>query len=177
MRKSEALKLVKVLAAAFPGQAFPGDSQRLYAAAIMDLDLEDTASGISDLVATVERLPSVAALREASRARSGALPGVLWSDAWSEAITAARRSGRYRPIPEFSSARLAETVRAIGWDSFLNTPTKDHGTLRAQFRDIWRDKADAERVHAVTTRGEIGDGDREPLALAAELGAKLRLKP
>lgn len=177
MKKSEAMRLIKALAGSFPGQKFPDDSQRLFAAAIMDLELESTMAGISDLVATEDQLPSVAALRKASRERSGALSYVSWSDAWTEAIEAARRTGRYRPIPEWSSQRLKETVKAIGWESLLNTPTDQHGTLRAQFRDIWRDKADADRVSAVTTHGELGQGDRKPIAIASKLAEKMRLKP
>lgn len=178
MKRSEAMKLIDALAGAFPMQKFPEESQEIFATAIADLDLEPTAGGIADLAATLEALPSIAAIRKASRARSGALGGDLWSDAWTEAINGARRSGRYRPIPEWSSPRLAATVKAIGWESLLNTPTTDHGTLRAQFRDIWRDKADAERVTAVTTRGELGSGEGEPIALVAwDLAEKLRLKP
>lgn len=171
MKKSEALKLIKVIADTWPRDNFPAASQLIYATAIADLDFESTAAGVNDLMAERERLPSIAAIRKASRARSGAVDGVLWDSEWSRVLSAASSRGRDRE-PGWTDPRTRAAVRAIGWRELCLSHQNALPTIRAQFRDIWNGHAEKARTEASQARGAL-EGETVS-SLVAGVAKKLR---
>lgn len=129
---------VAVLAAAYPRQAFPPDSIRLYVRMLADLDSGDIADAVTRLVKRSTFLPSIAEIRrEVAEARLGLpSPAVAWEMALDP------RGWATMPEP----VRAAYDACGGGW-AFRTTdrPT----TLRSQFERDYADRREAALVAAM----------------------------
>ena len=157
MSKAQSLRLVERLVNAFPSaRGFTIESQMAYARELIDLDHGAALEAVSDLIATEDRLPSIAAIRkrasgapELKREESG------WAEGWGQVKAAIGRFGRNRqPVLEDKIAERA--ILLMGWKEFCDSPTSQDGTWRAQFRDMYNQLRE-QRIE----RGAIADHDRQ----------------
>ena len=86
-------------------------------------------AAIIHMAATQSAFPSVADI-----ARHAGGEPLDWSSAWAEVMRLVGSEGYYGS-PQFSSPVIEEAVAALGgWQFICQSPTKDHPTMRAQFR-------------------------------------------
>lgn len=95
-------------------------------------------------------IPPVGRLRVAALALLRP-PPLTWGEAFDLACGAARRFGWDRPGEGLASlpASAAAAARCVGWRSLCDARPDDMGTLRAQFRDVFKPLAEREQRAAL----------------------------
>jgi hypothetical protein len=149
VQRSEGLKIVAVLQAAYPQWRPALETEEFWVTGLRDLGYEETDKALRRIIYRGEGdfAPSLGRVRaEVARINN---PGLRFSaeEAWAEVCTAVRRVGRYR-FPNFSHVALTKTVAAIGWLVLCNAPDGD-STLRAQFfriYEVYRVRAQEDEV-------------------------------
>lgn len=73
--------------------------------------------------------------------------------------------GKYHE-PEFSDPLIREVIEVIGVRTFFARQEKDEPTMRAQFRDLYRERQLRRRVnHTFQAAAQIGNAPNNPIAL------------
>lgn len=153
MTESEALKLVAVLAAAYPRQAMGQASIRAYASMLGDLDYPETDAAVRRIICSSKWLPSIAEVRaEVAEAACGLEPGEM---AWGEVQRAIGRWGAAR-TPEWSTPELAAAVGDIGWRNICHDTNV--ASTRARLIEAYR--ARRERALDGSRLGKYSPGKR-----------------
>lgn len=106
-----------------------------------ETNAEEFLKAVKSHVATSKFIPTVADINE--KLNDNSLEA--WDEAWGKVLKAVRRFGTYNE----KEARLAlgETFQAVdclGWKNICLAPSSNLGTLRAQFRDVF--KSNKQRV-------------------------------
>ena len=115
--KNEILKLLKILAATYPGHDLAEDTPDIYYSVLQDIPFDVLKMAALDHISRSPWFPKVSELRKAAvdiatdRRR---FPNAY--DAWGEAEYAMRRWGRDRK-PDFANPFLERTIASLGWRS------------------------------------------------------------
>jgi Loader and inhibitor of phage G40P len=148
MRKSEVAEIVMMLFASYPAAKTVDKTSEVYELMLADLDYAVTRKAVTRLIATSKWLPTIAEIREACAALSYG-PMRLGGEAWQDAMTEVRRTGRYG-APKFTDPLVAETIRMWGsWQGFCNSPEDDPGG-RARFIELYEQLAARARADVVS---------------------------
>lgn len=106
---------------------------------LADLPAQRVHAAIMHMVRTKSAFPSIADIRK--HAESGDLTAAT---AWAEVIKQVGRVGR-GGLPCWSDPRIEMAVAALGgWNAVCDAPTKDHPTMRAQFRQAFEGATEIE---------------------------------
>jgi len=127
MTKSEAVGVIKMLTAYWPGSKLSQENVTAYCEMVLDLPAAATEEAVKELAATSKFCPSIAEIRSLVTARKLGAPTP--DEAWSEVLEIAARSkrgGASHPLID----RAAELV---GWDRIATTPTDYLYQERAAF--------------------------------------------
>ncbi len=89
MTAREAANLVAQLKAAYPNANIGGDTIKVYAAALADLDREAAQAAVAKVIATARFFPTIAEIRETVAEAACGLPDA--EVAWLEVMDALRR--------------------------------------------------------------------------------------
>lgn len=128
MTRAEALKLVKVLEAAYPRGEFTRERAEVYIRFLEPLDYRAANAAVAQLIATSRYLPTIAEIRETVARMTAGIPEP--EEALEEVVEAARR-GRY----EFSHPAIRKAVDALGWEYIQYS--EDPGVWRSQFLRLY----------------------------------------
>lgn len=112
MTRSEAIKLVTLLKAAFPRQEMREETLAVYVDALADLDADLAARAVKACVGDLKFLPSIAEIRERACPSSGLPSG---AEAWEEVPRMISRYGWSQPRFENPASQAA--TDAIGWQT------------------------------------------------------------
>lgn len=106
---------------------------------LADLPAARVHASILHMVRTQPAFPSIADIRK--HAEAGDLTAAT---AWAEVIKEVGRIGR-GGLPCWTDARIGHAVAALGgWSAVCDAPTKDHPTMRAQFRQAFEGATEIE---------------------------------
>lgn len=141
MRRVEALKLVKVLEAAFPRGEFTEERAEVYAKFLEPLDYRAANKAVAHLIATSRYLPTIAEIRETVARLTSGIPEP--EEALEEVVRAAQ-AGRY----EFSHPAVRKAVDALGWDYIQRC--EEPGVWRSQFLRLYGPIKDRELIRYQT---------------------------
>lgn len=134
MTREQALKLIKILTAAFPQRNIEEDTIRVYTISLLDLDYHAAEKAVMDEIATCTFFPSIAEIRRAVAEAELKMPSA--EEAWIEAREAARRYSPYDKSPvEFSCPAVRKAAEAIGWHTLLYD--ENRVAVAAQFRKTY----------------------------------------
>lgn len=159
MTTDDAVRLLEILAAAYPSATLSEATIAVYVRLLLDLPQEKALAGVTALIAQERYLPSIAQIREAVADIADALPDS--ETAWREVSSQVRSCGTWHK-PVFSHPLVARVVQAIGWyDLCLSThPETDRAHFLRLYGDAkirWRKENGApEELEGPTTRRRIG---------------------
>lgn len=146
MTRSEAAKLVAVLAQAWPRSPVSVETSKVYEGALMDLSHAEAEAAVSLLLRTSKFLPTIAEIRTAAvDLRRG--PVRSGPEAWGDVLGQIRRVGAYG-VPKFEDPVTAECVRVLGWRNLCLEGHNDAAD-RARFCELYGDLALRERTDEV----------------------------
>lgn len=137
MTKLEAAKLVSVLLAAFPSPQNTTKTSEIYERMLADLDYAVANAAVERLLATRERMPSIAEIRKAcldltmGETRAG-------GEAWGDVLKCISRYGVYRSPNrdfQFQDPVAARCVAALGWEALCNS--ENQTADRARFIELY----------------------------------------
>jgi hypothetical protein len=118
---------------------------------LADLTFEQVNAAMDIHYATSTYEPMIADIRKISADNAnGAYP--TWEEAYMEISRAISNFGRYRQDEMLANLRPAtqQAFLCMGVDSFLNEDIEDGaGTLRAQFRDIYKNVVERKQKYGV----------------------------
>jgi len=156
------------LAARFPYVVTNREQLKAFSFVLHDLDQRLVWAAIRRLAVEEDTMPTPQRIRREAAAVAGMLtPG--WGDAWAQAVRLARWEDRYhhgergepRPPVDLEVPRL---VGLLGGYAEVIGPNQ--ATVRAQFRDLWRErKTDRDRV-VLQHGGELARFDASALPAA-----------
>lgn len=152
MTEQEALKVYGLLAAAWPAWKATDATVDLWTVMLADLDYTATVAAVRAMVALEDGWPSVAKVRRQVAADAGLL-APDFDRAWTEVVTACRRSGRAGGKPSWSHRAITEAVDAIGWRSITDSDNLD--VVRGQWRKAYEGAAERARTDACAVGGTI----------------------
>lgn len=139
---NEVMKILSVLAAAYPNFKMQKATIDVYAKLLAEYDADELATAAEQAVADSEFFPTVAKIREklfAARKSSTAVPD--WTQAWENVRYAIRRygfeEGMRLDLHIFADPHIETAVRRVGWRDICMCDEDQLNTLRAQFRDIY----------------------------------------
>jgi hypothetical protein len=113
--KNEILKLLKILAATYPGYDLGEDTPDIYYSVLKDIPFDVLKTAALDHISRSPWFPKVCELRKAAvdiAMDSRRFPNAY--DAWGEMDYAIRRWGRDRK-PDFDNPVLERTIASLGW--------------------------------------------------------------
>ena len=139
---SEVMKILSVLAAAYPNFRLQKATIDIYAKLLADIDADELAVAAEQSVAESEFFPTVAKIREhvlAAHKSSTAIPDwtLAWQDVIGKASAIGYEEGMRRRLDIFIHPANETAVRRVGWRDICYCETDQLNTLRAQFRDIY----------------------------------------
>lgn len=148
MTRQETIKVLAILSTAFPkminGDA--NDAAELWCDLFADVPFEIVKLAVQKYILTAIFPPTIAAIRQmCAEITSGRIPS--WEEAYEEVKRAVGKFGRERPQEFLDSLNLTtgEAMRLFGVKEFCNYNIEDgDGTLRAQFRDTYRNVSERE---------------------------------
>lgn len=132
MNAKETASIVALIAAAHPQWPATPETVALYGKMLSDLTYTAVVDAVTDLIATDDRWPSIAAIRRRYFSRSGQLAPSRDS-AWLEVSRNIAECGTARR-PEWSHSSIEEAVRVIGW---RNLCAGDLSIERAHFWKVY----------------------------------------
>ena len=145
MQRSECLKLIAVMVAAYPRAKFTQANANAYAAGLEDLDHGVASEAIHSLIRINKWLPTIAEVRAtALDLMQGERPHAL--EAWGKVCSAAERRGSYWS-PKFRDATTQRCVEAMGW-RYLCRSTSDAAD-RARFVELYAQLSERQRLRDV----------------------------
>lgn len=187
MTRSEAAKLVAVLANAYPSARVTEETSEIYEAMLGDLDFASVQRAAARHIATNKWFPTIAELRAAAvEMACGRVRPAL--EAWGELCMAIRLEGGVyaeRP-PRFDDLILGDTVRQMGWQYLCKS--ENDAADRARFVQLYEEYSARARLDAVAgeslalppvrRHGALpARGAEGPTPLADALGAVLNPSP
>jgi len=152
MTRQETIKVLAILSTAYPKMLGPdaNDTADLWADLFADIPFDIVKTAVQKYILTAQYQPSIAAIRQMCVEIANG-ESMSWEKAYLEFQTAVSRFGRYR-IEEMMSSlspQTRQTVQCMGVDSMLNEDVEDgSGTLRAQFRDVYKNVSERENKYA-----------------------------
>lgn len=184
MTKLEAAKLVSVLLAAFPSSQNTTKTSEVYERMLFDLDYAVANAAIERLLATRERMPSIAEIRKAcldltaGETRAG-------GEAWGDVVKCIGRYGVYRTPGndfQFQDPVVARCVTALGWENLCNS--ENQAADRARFIELYEKLSTAVRreenigqLPAAQRLKALKDSDQDAGELVRQLAAAKAVKP
>lgn len=162
MTPHETAQLLAVAAAAYPQYPLKPQTVEVYAELLADLPHAQVGTALRYLLATTDRWPSVAAIREQVAVTAGALPPTP-GEAWEQV----RRAIRTRSTKDLHPS-VRKAADRIGWYDLRNSRNPE--TMRAHFWRVYEDVATASRRDTIGRPGGIHEALGE-LRVAAELAA------
>ena len=150
MDKKQTATVLKVLTASYPNRAAGLDDPevaKVWHAALQDLDYQAVQVAVRKWTMTEKWPPAIADIREMATADPNQLD---WAEAWEQVNHVVRCIGPYNQ--EEALGRLDEVTRAtvqrIGYQTLCRMESKEHSTMRAQFRDIYNQITERKRLDA-----------------------------
>ena len=148
MNRKDATQLVAILAAAYPAAQIQEQTAYAYQMGLSDIAYADAERAVSVLMRTSKFMPTVAEIREVLADASTNLEP--WDAAWDELASAVDQYGSYlhhpsRGWPGWSDDLVASAVRHIGYENACTMDSSNIGTIRAQFRDYYRNAANRQK--------------------------------
>lgn len=138
----EVVKIVTVMAAAYPHFKLTEETMKVYGDLLSDIDREELAVAAQECIATSEFFPTIAALRARvirHRALINEIPD--HGEAWGDVMDVVHRLGfeeaALQHLHVFKHPCTEIAVRRIGWRELCFTDENNLFALRAQFRDIF----------------------------------------
>lgn len=145
---------------------------------LSDLSYQQLQAAILKLWSTTTFFPTTAEIRRAADEMTAFAKHehkLSAGEAWEEAIRFAKARSPYDDRPfQWSCPEVKEAVRRFGRNSLWDLETKNEGTARAQFRDIFNDVCAANRDRKImeVTAGKMGQSIS---ALLKQVAAKKAL--
>lgn len=149
MTKTEVMKLVAVLCAAYPSAKFTAEASSAFESALADLGYAVANAAVEQIIGTSRWMPTIADIRERVLSLlSGEIrPG---GDAWGSVLKAIAARGRNRTPGvdfEFCDPVVHEAVKALGWSQLCDS---ENATAdRARFVELY------DRLAVVRRRQEL----------------------
>jgi hypothetical protein len=167
MQRSEAAKLVAILAAAYRDAAISDATADVYESMLLDLPFPAVQAAIQRLVCTSKWLPTIAEIRAAAadQERGPVRKGV---EAWGDVLAEIRRTGAHG-VPSFVDPLVADCVNAMGWRGLCLGDNE--AADRARFAELY--DALAARGRADVVSGRPLPAPRAGLAPASRIGLLL----
>jgi len=140
MDRIEFAKLWTVLTAAYPAFKTPAATIEVYARALNDLDFQLAEAAVLDAISKSKFFPTVAEIREtAARLVTGADSRKPALEAWGDVRTAVNKFGTHgwEQASEWLDQQTAETIRALGWQTFCQSDVDDEMSWRARFVELY----------------------------------------
>jgi hypothetical protein len=129
----EVVKLVGVMAAAYPNTQITEETVKVYTLMLKDISLDVLTSAIQQAMAESEFLPTIARIREKAIALTQ--PGHVSSlEAWGVVKQAMGRYGYYR-YPTFDDPLITKAVECIGWQTLCSS--ENEPADRAHFSKVY----------------------------------------
>jgi hypothetical protein len=130
---TEVVKLIGVMAAAYPNTQVSDDTVKVYVAMLKDIPLDVLTASVQQCMAESEFMPTIAKLREKALTLTTPIaPEPL--EAWGEVQKEIVRRGQYRS-PEFNNPLIAKAVDCLGWQSLCLS--ENQGVDRAHFTKVY----------------------------------------
>lgn len=184
MTRAEVAKLVTVIMAAFPQPDRSTQTSDVYERMLGDLDYPTANAAIERLLATSDRIPSIAAIRTACMDLKHG-DQKAGGEAWGECLKAISRWGIYRNPGEdfqFQDPVVAKVVAALGWQNLCNS--ENSAADRARFIELYdklavtvRRDENAGQLPAAQRLKALKDSDQDSGELVRQLAAAKAVKP
>jgi hypothetical protein len=146
MNRTDAAKLVAVMAAAYPAATTRPETAAAYHLLLSDVPYEAAVRAFTILGRTSKWMPTPAEIREVlADAVSDIEP---WEAAWDELMTTIKRHGSYlfrhrshSGWPGWSDELVAAAVNHVGYENVCGAEYEQLPTIRAQFRNYYQNEA------------------------------------
>jgi hypothetical protein len=148
MQRSETLKLVALLAAAWRDAAISDETAGVYSSMLADLDFDVAQQAVHRLINTSKWLPTVAEIR-ATAADIEHGPVRAGGEAYGDVLAEIRRTGHYG-VPRFQDPLVAEAVGIMGWRGLCLGDNE--AADRARFIEVYDRLASRGRADVVAGR-------------------------
>lgn len=149
MDRKQTATVLKVLTASYPNRAAGLDDPevaKVWHAALQDLDYEAVQIAVRKWTMTEQWPPTIADIRSGATVTQES----DWSEAWEKVNHVVRCIGPYNQ--DEALGRLDEVTRQaverIGYQTLCGMESREHSTMRAQFRDIYNQIAERKRMDA-----------------------------
>ena len=143
MNKDEFVEIVKMIKTAFPKEKFLETPEQfeLWFRMLNDIPFGICQAAMTTWIMENPRTPAISDIRE--RCLSVSVEEVPWEKAWDSVIKAVKRYGSYKEAEALESMDevTREAVRAIDFRHLCFMEIDDLPTVRAQFRDIYKNIA------------------------------------
>ena len=154
MKKTETIKIMGMLAAAYPNAKVVTEAQvEVWHECLQDLDTQQTLTATRKHIMESQYYPTIHDIREQiAKINMRTLePG----EAWGQVQKAIKHYGYYRELEALASMdpRAAEAARAIGWQQICHTPSDSLGVLRSQYFKIYDGLSKRDYTKALLPRG------------------------
>ncbi len=179
MTRTEAIRVVAVLLAAYPHARIMDQTSSVYEDALVDLDYALVDRAVRALILTEKNfIPTIALIRErAIEYRDGRKrPG---GDAWGDVRRAVGRFGRDRgqeALRSFQDAIVARCVDSLGWRELCDSGAGD-ASWRARFIDLYDELASGDESDRRVVGVLAAPPERRRLSAVPPDDAPRRLEP
>lgn len=160
----DVIKIMGVMAHAFPRYELSADSIKMYARYFQDIPKDILEAAANQIVAESTFFPSVAEWRNMALRLMQDPSALTAAEAWEEVISEIKRVGQYRK-PEFSNPLIQKAVNCFGWITLCMSESIEYD--RSQFFKVYDTFVNRERdnfkllpdVRRVSERYQLGVGD------------------
>jgi hypothetical protein len=161
----QAMRVLRVMRAAWPHRAVSNETAHVYMAMMRDLTYDEATSAVQALIQTSKWFPSIAEIRARVATSRCALEAPEL--AWGQVQRAISKYGAYQ-TPVFASAALHQAVESLGWRNICLD--ENLAATRARFIDAYRVARERRIDEEATGRRlpgrapaqlEAGEGDGE----------------
>ena len=150
MKKTETIKIMGLLAAAYPSAKAITEAQvEIWHECLQDLEPQEALTAIRAHIMGSQFFPTVHEIRE--QIAQIRVPQLESGEAWGTVQKAIKHYGYYRELEAYGlmDDRTKEAVKAIGWQQICHTEQSSLGTLRAQFFKIYEGLAKRDHRQAL----------------------------
>lgn len=144
MNKSEAIKRITVLVAAYPNNKVSAETFEVYAQMLADLSPEVLDTVCRQCLAESEFFPTIAKLREMALTLTTS-DNPTAAEAWGILVATIRKIGFYG-VPSFDNPVVEKAVRIMDWKTLCSS--ENQIADRAHFMRIYEQLVDREKQDA-----------------------------
>jgi hypothetical protein len=144
--ETEILKLIGVMAAAYPNTQVSPETLKVYVSMLQDVPLDLLTVSVQQCMAESEFLPTIAKIRErALKLSQPVAPEPL--EAWGIVLKEISKTGFYRS-PKFNDPIIARAVDCIGWQTLCSSenPVADRAHFSKVYEGILRQAENDRRM-------------------------------